>query len=73
MNRRRHPLSGAIYEQGADGLVHVEKDGVEGVFTAHGRYVSGELRQADPHLCLWLAGPQVPGGASFRDLPVSSN
>jgi hypothetical protein len=25
---------------------------------------------ADPHMCLWLAGPQVPGGANMKDMPV---
>ena len=51
MPRKRHPLSGAIYDVGDDGLVHVDLDGRTGVFTA-----SGELRQADPHLCGWRPG-----------------
>jgi hypothetical protein len=59
--RRRHPLSGAQYEVGADGLVYVDRKGVSGVFDFEGRWISGELREADPHLCLWLGGPQSEG------------
>jgi hypothetical protein len=70
MRKRRHALSGALYEVGPDGNVHVEQDGKHGVFTAYGRYVSGDLYTADPQLCLWLAGPQVPGGANMKDMPV---
>jgi hypothetical protein len=60
MRKRRHPLSGAMYEVGEDGLVHVQQDGRTGVFDEHGVWVRGDLRQADPHLCLWLAGPLLP-------------
>ena len=70
MRKRRHALSGALYEVGADGNVYVEKDGRHGVFTSRGRYLSGDLYSADPQMCLWLAGPQVPGGANMKDMPV---
>lgn len=73
MRTRRHPLSGAVYDVGDDGLVHVELDGVVGVFTSDGEWVRGELREADPHLCLWLAGPQVPASLARnpKDLHVA--
>jgi hypothetical protein len=70
MRKRRHALSGALYEVGPDGTVSVEKDGRRGVFTARGVYLSGDLYSADPQLCLWLAGPQVPGGVHMKDMPV---
>ena len=75
MRRKRHPLSGAIYDVGDDGLVHVDLDGRTGVFTAAGDWVSGELRQADPHLCGWLAGPQLPAGSAGnpKDLPATTS
>ncbi len=60
MRSRRHPLSGALYDVGDDGLVRVELDGLVGWFTADGDWVRGDLHEADPHLCGWLAGPQVP-------------
>jgi hypothetical protein len=74
MRRRRHPLSGAIYDVGADGLVRVDLNGKQGVFTASGTWVRGELHQADPHLCGWLAGPQLPTGfaGNPKDLPPAS-
>jgi hypothetical protein len=70
MNKRRHPLSGALYEVGVDGNVYVDNGGVSGVFTPRGEHISGELSQVDPELCIWLAGPQVPGGANMKDMPV---
>jgi len=61
MRQRRHPLSGAMYEVGQDGKVTVTtREGVSGIFTPDGEWVSGELRQCDAHLAGWLAGPQVP-------------
>lgn len=62
----RHPLSGATYSLRDDGLVEVENNGLKGVFTFDGRYREGELRQADPHLLLWIAGPQLPPEANVR-------
>lgn len=59
MSQLRHPLSGAIYTLRKDGLVDVENNGLTGVFSFDGRYRSGALRQADPHLLLWIAGPQL--------------
>ena len=56
-NRLKHPLTGAIYERQDDGLVRVEDtDGVVGVFDPEGRWQSGELRFADPHLCDFVGG-----------------
>jgi hypothetical protein len=52
----RHALTGGIYELQDDGLVRVEEDGRVGLFHADGRWHSGELRQADPHLVGWIAG-----------------
>ncbi len=60
MRKRRHPITGAIYTADDEGHVVVEHDGKTGVFDARGRWLSGEVTHADPHLCLWLAGPQLP-------------
>ncbi len=59
----RHPLSGALYELREDGLVNVTNNGLTGVFHYDGRWHSGDLTFADPHMLLWLAGPQLPNGA----------
>jgi hypothetical protein len=60
MRTIKHPLSGATYDLTTDGTIEVTKNGKRGVFTAHGVWLEGELRQADPHLCLWIAGKQLP-------------
>jgi len=62
----RHPLSGAIYTLRADGLVEVENNGLTGIFRFDGQYQEGAIRQADPHLLLWIAGPQLPPDAQVR-------
>jgi len=55
-----HPLSGATYDLQADGTVRVESPaGPIGIFDVHGRWQSGDLKQADPHLCLWIAGKEL--------------
>jgi hypothetical protein len=60
MRTIKHPLSGALYDLTADGRIEVTKDGRRGVFTSAGVWVEGDIRQADPHLCLWVAGRQLP-------------
>ena len=61
MRQRRHALSGALYDVRDDGNVDVtSRHGQTGTFTPDGVWIEGELRHADPHLCGWLAGPQLP-------------
>jgi hypothetical protein len=59
MRTIRHPLSGAMYDLTEQGTISVNKSGKTGEFTEHGVWISGELKQADPHLCLWIAGKQL--------------
>ena len=76
MRQIRHPLSGALYDLEDDGTVMVTKDGAGGRFTATGRWLSGEIRTADPQLCGWIAGaPTTPRrgqhvtrGLSYQEL-----
>ena len=61
MRSIRHPLSGALYDLRDDGTISVTgKDEQTGIFDQHGRWISGALRHADPHLCLWIAGKELP-------------
>jgi hypothetical protein len=60
MRAIRHPLSGAIYDLQNDGTIRVEKDGKAGIFRADGTYVSGEIFFADPQLCVWIGGRELP-------------
>ena len=58
-----HPLTGARYERDADGagdhVVLVTQGARWGRFSVDGSWLDGELRDCDPHLCAWVAGPQV--------------
>jgi hypothetical protein len=61
MRQRKHALSGAIYDVRNDGNIDVtSRDGQLGTFTPDGEWIEGDLHHADPHLCGWLAGPQLP-------------
>lgn len=62
----KHPMTGATYTLRDDGLVDVENNGRVGAFEFDGRHVEGDLRHADPHMLLWLAGPQLPSGSDVR-------
>ncbi len=55
----RHPFTRALYELNDDGTVRVTDGDRSGVFERTGRWLSGELREVDPHLCGWVAGPIV--------------
>jgi nitrite reductase/ring-hydroxylating ferredoxin subunit len=64
----RHPMSGFIYERMGNGRVLItDLDGRESVFDQMGVWIEGPLTQADPHLCLWVGGPNPPG---VDDLPM---
>lgn len=72
MRTIKHPLSGALYDLTADGDIEVTKNGHSGRFSRHGVWLSGEIKQADPHLCLWIAGGELPNrfqqaAAAIRD------
>lgn len=55
-----HPFTGLLYEPIDEQTVKVSaQDGREGLFRRDGRWLSGELFEADPHLCGWVAGPKV--------------
>ena len=75
MPRKLHMLTGAIYESISEGVARVTMpDGRTGLFDHTGRWLDGELRESDPHLCLWVAGRQLPLGmkANTKDLPLES-
>ena len=60
MRTIKHPMSGALYDLTEDGTIEVSKNGATGRVTAHGGWLDGDIKQADPHLCLWIAGKQLP-------------
>jgi NAD(P)-dependent dehydrogenase (short-subunit alcohol dehydrogenase family) len=62
MPKLEHPLTRGVYESLGDGLVEVTEDGKTGVFDLEGKWRSGELCHADPHMILWVGGPEAKGG-----------
>ena len=68
--RFRHPITGHIYERADLDRVEVtELDGEVSVFDSDGTWLEGKLTQADPHLCLWIGGEQLP---KFEDVTIPS-
>jgi phenylpropionate dioxygenase-like ring-hydroxylating dioxygenase large terminal subunit len=63
-----HPISGAVYRAIGGGLVRVEDKakGRYGVFRWDGTWIEGDLTYADPHLLIYVGGPDLPEG---RDIP----
>ncbi|MCB2074553.1 MAG: aromatic ring-hydroxylating dioxygenase subunit alpha [Novosphingobium sp.] len=63
-----HPISGAVYEAIGDGLIRVEDKakGKSGVFRWDGTWIEGNLTYADPHMLIYVGGPDLPPG---RDIP----
>jgi len=55
----RHPFTGALYICTAEGNIRVEDEGKSGLFHSDGRWIEGEIREADPQLCGWVAGDRV--------------
>lgn len=59
MNGLRHPFTGALYEPDGTGCVLVTDGDRQGLFRPNGSWISGDLRECDPQLCGWVAGPRV--------------
>lgn len=55
-----HPLTGALYERDGSGAVLVTDGDRSGRFEPNGTWIDGELRDCDPQLCGWVAGPKYP-------------
>ena len=66
MAKLRHGMTGGTYERLESGLVRVEEGGQVGLFTPDGRWQSGELRDADPHMIGWVGGPEPGLAISHR-------
>lgn len=55
----RHPFGGALYTCTEEGNIRVDDGGKSGLFQSDGRWIEGELREADPQFCGWVAGDRV--------------
>ena len=69
----RHPFSRALYEQDGLGNILVTDGDKSGLFTGQGQWLSGELRECDPHLCGWVSGPIVANHRMVKSAPFVGN
>ena len=52
----RHPLTNAEYHAESSSTVRVVDGDRWGRFDRVGAWIEGELRQCDPHMCIWVTG-----------------
>lgn len=63
MSTLTHPFDpDTFYELDEDGNVRVRKGDKFGIFTGEGVHLSGEIREADPQLCVWVSNNPDPAG-----------
>lgn len=56
-----HPFdTDHLYEMTEDGNIKITTPNKQGIFTDQGIYISGDLKQADPQLCVWVANNPDP-------------
>ena len=56
-----HPFDpDSLYELLEDGNIRVSNGGREGIFSKWGTHLSGEIREADPQVCVWVANVPDP-------------
>ena len=70
----RHPSQPARLRtrRGRRGQGHLTADGKVGTFTDAGVRIDGEFGEADPNLCNWIGGKQLPASKTCR-CPCGSN
>jgi len=58
-----HPFDPeTLYELDDNGNIQLTNGNRVGVFTNEGRHISGDIREADPQLCVWIANNPDPDG-----------
>ena len=68
---RRHPTKNQRFTSLEDGLVEVADldTGKTGIFRGTGRWVSGDLKFADPHMLEWMGSSSVWAGGAPDPTP----
>ena len=63
MASHTHPFDKeTLYELDEDGNIRLSKGNSVGIFTTEGRHISGDIREADPQLCVWVGNNPSPAG-----------
>lgn len=56
----RHGFSGAFYVRaGVDRVRVIMPGGSTGLFDAAGRWIEGEVFEADPEMCVWVSAERI--------------
>lgn len=56
-----HPFdTDTLYQCDEDGNIRVSRGNSVGIFTAQGIHISGDLKHADPQLCVWVGNNPDP-------------
>ena len=66
----RHPFSDALYERDGQGNLLVTDGDGWGRFRVDGTWIEGPLRECDPQLCGWVAGPIIPNHRVVETVPA---
>ncbi len=55
-----HGFTGAMYRRVGDNRIEVtDTEGRIGLFDGEGRWIEGEIYEADPQMCVWLAADRI--------------
>jgi len=76
MRKYRYASLRQIFEEQPDGTVLVTcEDGRTGRFHPDGRYIEGDLTQANQHMLVWTGGPRQHPECRYRwgEVPVDIN
>ncbi len=58
-----HPFDpDTLYELDQDGNIRLSNDNRVGIFTNQGQHISGEIKEADPQMCVWIGNNPDPAG-----------
>ncbi len=72
----RHPFDGSLYELQPDGNIKITDGDRQGLFGSDGQWISGELRESDPQLCVWVGNnpemEQAPDSDSHLAAPKTT-
>ncbi|HEY5646275.1 MAG TPA: hypothetical protein VIS76_10050 [Pseudomonadales bacterium] len=56
-----HPFDPeSLYELMDDGNIRLSRAGKTGIFSPAGVHLSGEIREADPQICVWVSNVPNP-------------
>ncbi len=62
-----HPFDpDTLYQADDDGNIRVSNGNRVGIFTAQGVHISGDIKHADPQLCVWVGNNPDPVEAYQR-------